>query len=617
MLKTKGRVVFLVIMLLLSVVLCVLCVHSTNTQRNMPFYFTIAENKDCITCWENNENDVYVFLPSYAELEKVYIQLNTSVTITIDNIVITDGMSCDPFEVGIPYELAYSAWGHKHSKKLFFMRSSSVGTMFINTSSGNMDYVHEAKENNEDGTIRVYTQDGKINYDDRLLSISGRGNATWTNYVKKPYSIKLETDADLLGLGSAQKWILFANAADASHMRNKIVYDFSEKIGISYSPDSQWIDLYLNGEYAGLYLLCERNEIHSERVNLSEDHSILVSIDVEQRMIAQQLPYIKTQGQQALRIHSPVAVTEDLLEQLTYQFQRMEDAILSEDNLRDGSAKELGDLIDSDSWILNYLVDEIFGNLDGFLASRYFYIDVGRGDEKIYAGPVWDYDKAVGNDEDPTWSISNPNVLVLNRYFGTQSREINWAEYLYQHSWFRESLVKTFSEVMKPAVDELLNTTIDSYAQQIENAVQLDYLRWEITQDCNFHEETARLVSYIKDHMDFLVSIWIENKDICQVRFIGGGNDLFYSVNVGGTIDSIPCINDIEGRTFCGWYYSNTDEPFDINQPITEDLEIYAKWVDNFSKRIEQVIELLPLATISVIGIVLVGVEVRRWRKCR
>lgn len=80
---------------------------------------------------------------------------------------------------------------------------------------------------------------------------------------------------------------------------------------------------------------------------------------------------------------------------------------------------------------------------------------------------------------------------------------------------------------------------------------------------------------------------------------------------------SLPQLEDTEYYTFEGWYYSNTDEPFDETAPITEDTQIYAKWEDAPAKRVRQIMKLIPLGVIAVIGFGLLTVEISRIRRVK
>ena len=108
-----------------------------------------------------------------------------------------------------------------------------------------MDYIYRKKGNEESGNMTLYHTDGSVVFAGDMNSLKGRGNSTWTQFEKKPFALKLENAADLLGMGEAEKWILFANADDPSNMRNKMVYDYADAVGLPYSPDSQWVDLVI------------------------------------------------------------------------------------------------------------------------------------------------------------------------------------------------------------------------------------------------------------------------------------------------------------------------------------------------------------------------------------
>ncbi len=108
--------------------------------------------------------------------------------------------------------------------------------------------------------------------------IKGRGNYTWT-LAKKPYQIKLDGSKPVLGMGAAKTWILLANYADASLMRNKLAYDLGASLGLHGSPDSRWVDLRINGEYRGNYLITEKVEVKKNRVELASPQGILAELD--------------------------------------------------------------------------------------------------------------------------------------------------------------------------------------------------------------------------------------------------------------------------------------------------------------------------------------------------
>ncbi len=565
-----------------------------------------------LQCYQNDKDECYVFLPSYMDLSILSISLNTQNPISIDGETLLDGMSCADFKLDERYQLTYSEWGSQVEQSITFIKSDGVATMYIDTESGNMDYIHSEKGNKESGKLSLYTPDGTTDYIGDLESINGRGNATWEDFEKKPYSISLSSEADLLDMGAAQEWILLANASDPSNLRNKIVYDFAGVAGLQYSPDSQFVDLYLNGEYAGLYLLCERNEVHTQRVDIERDRGFLVSLEKEDRLIAQNYTHISTDTGKALRVHYPKNISDETLSALDATWQSVENACMAENGVDSTTGKYWSELIDIDSWVRKYLIEEIFGNLDGGIISQYFYYD-GNSD-LICAGPVWDYDHALGNDFDLAWNITDPNVLVVNRFKFNTINDNQWFEYLYQKNDFYTRVIELYETEYLPLLNELLNKDIDKYTAGIERAAKLNAVRWSYSGDSAAQTETIK--SYLSQHIDFLSSVWLEGREYCQISAQNSqGNDFYSSVQAGGFLTGLPTLEDTETAKFLGWYYTDTDEPFDVTKPIYEDTEIYAKWQDNAWNKVDDILKLAPVGLFAVMLIVLFVVAVKREKR--
>ena len=91
----------------------------------------------------------------------------------------------------------------------------------------------------------------------KLESFKGRGNRTWERY-KKPYQIKFKDKLDLFGMGNAKTYNLITNTFDGTLARNYIFFDLSKKLGLEYSVDAEPVDLYINNNYMGSYLLTEK-----------------------------------------------------------------------------------------------------------------------------------------------------------------------------------------------------------------------------------------------------------------------------------------------------------------------------------------------------------------------
>ena len=531
---------------------------------------TGAEGTELISCWERESGAYYIFLPSYAQLADVEFRLERRQKVTIDGQKIEDGMSCEGYQLDRDYPLTVTQGSQTKEGTVTFLCSGSTATMYIDVRSGNMDYIHEEKGNQEPGTIRLYSPEGQLDHTGDLLAINGRGNVTWENNPKKPYSLKLRDEADLLGLGEAQKWILMANGFDESNLRNKAVYDFAEAAGLPYSPECTWVDLYLNGEYAGLYLLSERNEIHPQRVDIDPAGSTLVSIDMEQRMARQGYPYILVDADTALRLHSGEKVTDEM----TAFWKGVDNAIQAEDGIDPVTGKSYLEYIDLDSWARKYLIEEVFGNVEASAVSHYFYIDGSDPTGTIYAGPVWDYDYALGSTR--TWQTSTVQALFCARPYVWSETDTPWFYALWQKEAFRSRVLELYQVEFRPLMEQLLETGLEAYALQTEDAARMNQVRWYM-QTGPAEAEVQQIKAYLTARLAFLDSLWLEGEPFYTVTAnkTDGSVVSCFAVRPGECVPHLPEEQDEPG--VIGWYDYDTEEPFDIAEPIYENKRIYLK----------------------------------------
>ena len=609
----KNNLLLLVVSIILGVVVIglLLC-----RKPSSPLFYVIIQHDDVeqiIPWWENEEKQLYVFLPSGIELEDVSLVKQTQSTILIDGLPMAEEVSGDLFELDKSYSIMYSVFGCEQKKTLTFIRSDGVPTIFLATNSGSTEYLHVDKDNKESGTLCLYTADGILNYRGKVDAIGGRGNYTWVNSDKKPYNIVLSQSADLLNMGEARKWILLANASDKSLMRNKIVYDFAGQIGLPYSPDSQWVALYLNGEYRGLYMLCEAIEIGTERVDISQSDGTILTVETEDVFHGKNDKYFVTDAGVYVEVNSPKEIAEERLEELNLKLQSVENAILDENGIDELTGISLEELVDVSSWVKKYLIEEVFGNHDAMMRSAYYFYkdDTSR----LVAGPVWDYDLAIGNEN--SWQLQNPNVFWANRLTSQPGGTMPWFYYLYGKNSFYQEVVDTYRSEFLPKLKDLVSVTIPDYVQKISVAAFVDKIRWG--DDTELEDNVDWICSYMNRRIEFLNGVWLDQRDYSIVRAEQqwGGYYAHYVVFTGETLPELPRFESTENQEFVGWYNKKTGEPINMDLPITENMEIYAKWVDKSSGPMDRVIKLIPLALVVVMGIILLTTELRRWRKYR
>ena len=200
----------------------------------------------------------YLFLPSHADREKtVWKYDENKYVITCDGQPVKSGDripaaahdsdSMTAGQQGIPFTLRDAAGDKEKEYDLRIMQSANLPAIYIDTDSGGLDYINQDKAHMETGSFLCVTQTGETDSEGSLDKIAGRGYSSF-KAAKKSYGITLSSPQDVMGMGSAQKWVLQANAYDLSRIRNKTAYDLARDIGMPYAVECEYADMYFTGE---------------------------------------------------------------------------------------------------------------------------------------------------------------------------------------------------------------------------------------------------------------------------------------------------------------------------------------------------------------------------------
>ena len=215
------------------------------------------------------------------------------------------------------------------------------------------------------GKISIHNAPEGFNFEDMTMEIRGRGNYTWGG-EKKPYRIKLSEKMNLLGQGSgkARSWVLLANHCDQSLLRNQTVMQFAKMMtGIVWEPSTSSVEVFLNGNYIGVYVLTEQVQIQKNRINLSED---LTTEEID--FLLHRSGYAYNAGQIAFSYDGePYEIVSDLSENGTLynkQFNYIQGRIAEcWDAVKGGDQDEIQALIDIDSVIDTLIVPSLLDRL--------------------------------------------------------------------------------------------------------------------------------------------------------------------------------------------------------------------------------------------------------------
>lgn len=549
------------------------------------------------------EEDCTAFLPSYASYDDVRVRYDSGYRLFVDGAPLGQNESIGRIAPSVTHRLEIrNRLGLTIGAKDFtVMQAKNVPSMSIVLRNGTIQKLHKNKDKKLSGKLMLTTPDGSRDYDGSLKAISGRGNSTWGR-DKKPYNIELASEADLLGMGKGVKWCLLANDYDSSNLRNKLVLDTAKKFGLSSTPDGEWVDLFINGEYLGLYLLTEKVQVADGRLELDrlqdrtqnenvhdlksyprkrgrlQDASIAYTdipnnpSDISGGYLfefalanREKDNYLTTAEGQTILMDYPKYVSYAQTEYLTNYLNAIEKDIY-----------ETGDLqnIDLDSFARVYIIQEFFANTDK--NSFFFYKDSDKVDSHLYAGPLWDFDLTIGS----TWlgKDTNPAVFYTNTW--------GWFREFYKNEAFLD-MVKTLYDTQFESLARAIPEQLSQYVQTIAQSDAMNRKRWKnekrsawFNDKESLQEHSDYIENYLSDRMTFFDAVLYGNLQQNRVVFKSEYNNIsrfYYSVPVGEALETVPTLQ-CDGATLLGWKNAVTGEEYVPGHIVEENEEYIAQW---------------------------------------
>ena len=286
--------------------------------------------------------------------------------------------------------------------------------------------------------------------------IRGRGNSTW-GMPKKPYRLKLDKAAELVGMPAEKDWALLANYSDKTMLRNALAFCLSNVMELEYTPRSRYVDLTLNGSFQGLYQLTEHIETGTNRVNIGEetDASNGFLIEWDARYQEEPLWFLSS-------MNIPFVVKSEATAE---QVADMKKFINLVENALKNDYVTLESEVEIDSLVKFYLINELMKNNDGFALSTYLY---KPHNGLLRFGPVWDFDIAAGNIN------YNNNDLPI----GFWIRNTPYMKFAFEHQTFREQ-VRTQWQKIYEKMSEIISF-IDDAAVVLDQSQERNFEVWDI-----------------------------------------------------------------------------------------------------------------------------------------
>jgi len=513
--------------------------------------------------WYKRNSNYYLFLPAGVDAENLFVHFTGTVSsFTVDGVQIENNSVTNVFVPGSKVVLRSG----KNAYNVTVMQSQTLDSVLVRTSSGNIAYISESKSHHEKGAVCVITSAGRKVYSNDFEYIRVRGNNSFYPY-KKSFHIKLKDGYNMLGMGSSKTWLLIANHVDNSQLRNAITFDMAFAAGLPYTPEYRCVDVYVNTNYYGTYLLAEKIQINDSRVDIQDleeatqalndapledarrkgthaykygTHTYydiannpeyitggyLMQLELEDRY-TQSLTGFVTKHGQPIQLKSPEYISQAQMEYISSFVQSFENAIWAEDGIDPETGKHFFDIADKDSLVGKYLIEEITKNLDANKSSFYIFKDSDFNNDKLQFGPIWDYDNAYANFTSAYYkkTLLDPNGL----HAATDDYEkYYWWPKLYQHEEFVQAVAEAYELRFRPCLQVLLGLrepssatgdikSLYDYQEYMSSSVAMNFTRWRnfnaadlpVKTGANYEENIEYLRIYLTGRMAYLDSIWL------------------------------------------------------------------------------------------------------------
>ena len=462
--------------------------------------------------------------------------------------------------------------------------TSDLPLVVINTAN-NAAIVNEPKTaavmriyNNENGAINTTTDTPEY---EGNIGIEIRGNYS-ASLPQKPYafetrdSAQMEKDTSFLGFPKEQDWCFLAHYNDKVMLRNSLAYSLSRKMG-HFAPRTKHCEVFVNGEYQGVYLLSETIKRGKKRVNIAKMTDTTLTLpNVSGGYIIKNDIFSGSNGFQTA---FPPLDVPSLTPGLVYHYPKAQNMMQAQKDYIADFVNELETAlygnnfadtavgyrkyIDVRSFHDYFIMQELTRNNDGFKKSCYFHKDRNTANGRLFAGPVWDFDWAWKNvNECPPWSVTNGSGWSYKvNECSPDAPSVAWNVRLLQDAAYRNELRCRWNELRQTVLHlDSLNAYITEKTTYLNTAQARHHEYWgNMGSNTGTPEVTPQPADYAGHVTQFRA--WIAQR-------IG-----WLDANIPGTCAVVATENTAENSSF-KLYPNPTQTEFSLalNQKNTEKL---------------------------------------------
>ncbi len=482
-------------------------------------YSADSKESEAWVKWYDKSGTRYFLMPTCTDANQIQIYNAYSSDMTINGVTIA------PHTIGtINYTegTEYTVTGNNKTYTAVFMRSSAEAALFVNNPSDfnglNLwDYLTADKENYTSATAATLDDEGNLD-PTGIKKIKGRGNTSW-NADKKGFNLNFDSAISLDGMQKCKKFSIISNFQDPALARNRILYDLADAVGVPYASDSRFTEIYINGEYIGNYMMCEKVDVGKNTlIPEVDEEDYLNYLDGSQEGFSfvceiDNAPSaddfnITMGNRNKVTMKAPELASSDegyneVKDYIKDKYDTMWNKIAS-------NASDVNNYIDMESLAQVYLINELGKNWDSGAGSFYFVFKPDEnGNYKFFASPVWDYDNSLGNADgvasdlrelgitdytEPTgWFSSLKNGYSGPNFLTDSIKNCSALNNVIPTVWFEQFL---------PAIVNLLNGSghdntelysADVYLAYLKKSADMNYIRWAMSTDSGWIADHSSL----------------------------------------------------------------------------------------------------------------------------
>ena len=425
------------------------------------------------------------YVPNGVNLKQIplnlYIGKNYSAKIGAKTYTSSQKVTVDASSGNVSITYIHPDKSTSTEKVKFIQASSHILYLNIDEGLGSINAMHGDK-NHETycyGDLTYATGEDTYSFSS-AFTIKGRGNATWDDQ-KKGYALKLYEDntyekknkVDISGMGKSASWVLVSGHRDRTLIRTALALTLSKQIGMKYTVNFQFVDLYMNGSYLGLYMLTQKIEIAGSQVDIEKAKGDSLSggyiLEFDNYTDTPQFR-LKLSGM-AVTVKDPDDLTAySAIEKF---MNEAETAINDANGYNSKTKKYWYDYLDVTSFAQLWIVREYTMDFDATVNFKVYY---DPSDGKLHAGPAWDFDNSMART---AGKYADPESELIP----TGDRNKNcWLTKLMKYERFTDEIVRLYN-----ANRSLFNTNSQysiyalalKYYDELETSVKMNFTVWE------------------------------------------------------------------------------------------------------------------------------------------